>query len=55
VLKNTERAIKNGKSRETGNIGFTRRRPTKLKTQHNIYVGYRKHTKVNITKFLDGI
>jgi hypothetical protein len=27
-LENTERAIKNGKSRETGNKGYTRRRKT---------------------------
>jgi len=34
----TEGAIKNGKSRETGNIGYTRRRQTNQK--HNtIYVG----------------
>ena len=33
------RAIKNGQSRETGNIGYTRRRKTKQK--HNtIYVGH---------------
>jgi hypothetical protein len=32
-LENTERAIKNGKSRETGNIGYKTRRTTKLK--HN--------------------
>jgi len=32
-LENTEGAIKNGQSRETGNIGYTRRRQTKQK--HN--------------------
>ena len=26
MLENTDRAIKNGQSRETGNIGYTRRR-----------------------------
>ena len=31
MLENTDGAIKNGQSRETGNIGYTRRR----KTQHN--------------------
>jgi hypothetical protein len=29
MLENTEGAIKNGQSRETGNIGYTRRRKTK--------------------------
>jgi hypothetical protein len=29
VHKNTEGAIKNGQSRETGNIGYTKRRKTK--------------------------
>jgi hypothetical protein len=33
TLENTEGAIKNGQSRETGNIGYTRRRKTKQK--HN--------------------
>ena len=33
TLENTEGAIKNGQSRETGNIGYTRRRQTKQK--HN--------------------
>ena len=28
MLENTEGAIKNGQSRETGNIGYTRRRKT---------------------------
>jgi hypothetical protein len=31
TLENTEGAIKNGQSRETGNIGYTRRRKTKQK------------------------
>ena len=39
MLRNTEGAIKNGQSRETGNIGYTRRR--QAKQQHNtICVGY---------------
>jgi hypothetical protein len=36
MLENTEGAIKKGKSRETGNIGHTRRRKTKQK--HNIII-----------------
>jgi len=32
MLENTEGAIKKGQPRETGNIGYTRRR----KTQHNM-------------------
>jgi hypothetical protein len=35
-LENTDGAIKNGQSRETGNIGNTRRRINKTKTQHNM-------------------
>jgi hypothetical protein len=39
MLENTEGAIKNGQSRETGNLGCTKRRKTKQK--HNtIYVGH---------------
>ena len=39
MLENTEGAINNGQSRETGNTGYTRRRQTKQK--HNaIYVGH---------------
>jgi hypothetical protein len=34
MLENTEGAIKNGKSRETGNIRYTR--PWTTKTQHNM-------------------
>ena len=33
MLENTKGAIKNGQSRENGNIGYTIRR----KTQHNMY------------------
>jgi hypothetical protein len=36
MLENTEGAIKNGQSRETGIIGYTRGRQTKQKTQHNM-------------------
>ena len=39
MLENTEEAIKNGQSRETGNIWYTKRRQTKQK--HNtICVGH---------------
>jgi hypothetical protein len=31
MLENIEEAIKNGQSRETGHIGYTRRRQTKRK------------------------
>jgi len=34
--ENTEGPIKNGQSRETGNTGYTRRRKSKQKTQHNM-------------------
>jgi len=33
MLENTEGAIKNGQSRETSNIGYTRRRKTKENTR----------------------
>ena len=36
TLENTEEAITIGQSRETGNIGCTRRRLTKQKIQHNV-------------------
>jgi len=39
MLENTERAIKNGQSRETGTVGYTRRRQTKEK-QNTICVGH---------------
>jgi len=48
MLKNTKGAIKNGKSKETGNIGCTRWRQTKLK--HNtIYVGH-QYIQINTKK-----
>jgi hypothetical protein len=34
MLENTEVAIKNGQSRETGNIGYTRYRTKKNKTKN---------------------
>ena len=39
MLENTEGAIKNGQSRETGNIGYTRRIQTKQK-HSTICVGH---------------
>ena len=38
MLENTEGALKNGQSRETGNIGYTihRTKTNKVKTQHNM-------------------
>ena len=36
MLEKTERAIKNGQSRETENTGYTRRRQAKQNTQHRI-------------------
>jgi hypothetical protein len=43
MSENTEEAIKNGQSRETGNIGYTKRqneeKHNKNTTQHNV----RKH------------
>ena len=35
MLENTEGEFKNGQSRDTGNIGYTRRRQTN-KSQHNM-------------------
>jgi hypothetical protein len=45
MSENTERAIKNGQSRETGNIGYTRRRKTKQK--HNTICVWHHHTQRN--------
>ena len=39
MLENTEGAIKNGHTRETSNIAYTRRRKTK-QTHNTIYVGH---------------
>jgi len=39
MLENTEGVIKNGQSRETGNIGFTRRRKQKQR-YNSICVGH---------------
>jgi hypothetical protein len=45
MSENTERAIKNGQSRETGNIGYTRQRKTKQK--HNTICVWHHHTQRN--------
>jgi len=46
MLENTEGAIKNGQSRETGNIVYIRRKQTKqtkqTKTQYVLYTTKRK-------------
>jgi len=42
MLENTEGAIKNGESRETDNIGYTRRRKTKQCVGHH----YSKQTQI---------
>ena len=36
MLENTEGTINIGQSRKTGNIGYTKRRKTKQKEQHNM-------------------
>jgi hypothetical protein len=44
---NTEVAIKNGKSREAGNIGYTRQRQTKQKhKQYALDTTIRKQTQI---------
>jgi hypothetical protein len=45
MLEHTDRAITNGQSRETANIGYTRRRKTKQK--HNTICGGHLHTQTN--------
>ena len=45
MLENIEEAIKNGRSRETGNIGYTRQRKTKQK-HSTICVGHH-YTQIN--------
>ena len=51
TLENTEGAIKKGQSRETGKIGYTRRRKLKQK-RNTIYVGHR-YTQTNANKTCD--
>jgi hypothetical protein len=48
TLKNTERVTKNGRFRETGNKGYTRRRQTKQKyaTQYVLGTTIRKQTQI---------
>ena len=49
MLENTEGAIKNEQSRETGNIGYTRRRNTEQK-HSKICVGH-YHSQTNTNNF----
>ena len=52
MLENTEGAIKNGQSRETGNIGYTRYKTKTNKTKQNyntIWIGHH-YTKTNTNK-----
>jgi len=44
MLDNTEEIIKNGQSRKTGNIGYTRQ---KQKQKHNTICGGHHYTKQN--------
>jgi len=49
TLENTEGAVKRGQPRETGNIGYTRRRKTKEKhntTQYVLDTTMRKQTHI---------
>jgi hypothetical protein len=48
MLEKTEGAIKNGQSRDTGNIGYTGRRQTKHKytTQYVLDTTVRKQTQI---------
>ena len=49
MLQNNEGAIKNDQSRETGNIGHTRRRKTKQNTtQYVLDTTIRKQTQHNM-------
>jgi hypothetical protein len=52
MLENTVGAIKNGQSRETGNIGYTRQRKTKKTTQYVLETTMRKQTQVTLIKLL---
>jgi len=36
MLENTERATKDGQSRETGNIGYTKHKEKTNQRQHNV-------------------
>ena len=46
MLENTEEVIKKGQSRETGNIGYTRRRQTKQKQfRETGNIGYTRRRK----------
>ena len=47
MLEKTEGSIKNEQSRETGNIGYTRRRQTNHTTQYVLDTTIRKQTKIS--------
>jgi hypothetical protein len=53
MLENAEGAIKNGQSRETGNIGYTRRRKTK-QNHNTICIGhhYAQTNTNNVKKYM---
>jgi predicted acetyltransferase len=50
MSEKTERAIKNGQSRETGNIGYTRQRKTKQNTTQPRETGNIGYTRRRQTK-----
>jgi hypothetical protein len=52
MLENTEGAIKNGQSRETDNIWYTRRRKKKTKTQYVLGITIRKQTQITELRHL---
>ena len=47
TLENTERAIRNAQSRETGNIGYTKRRQTKQKYNTMCWTLLYKQTQIS--------
>ena len=52
TLENTEGVIKNGQFRETGNIGYTRRRKTKQKQfRETGNIGYTRRRKTKQKQF----
>ena len=50
MLENIERAIKNGQSRETCNIGYTIRRQRKNTTQSALDTTMRKQTQITLIR-----
>jgi hypothetical protein len=53
MLENTKGAIKKGQSRETGNIGYTRRRKTQQKQSRE--TGMNRYNKLMLIKLPDVI